>query len=59
MPPMHFLHDLFSPFFPVFYGENDMFWVGNFCVAAKTYFVWSQMDIGIRDWQVFLFCANC
>ncbi|NCV10537.1 MAG: hypothetical protein EBW44_03090, partial [Rhodobacteraceae bacterium] len=25
MPPMHFLHDLFLPFFPVFYGENDMF----------------------------------
>jgi hypothetical protein len=25
MPPMHFLHDLFSPFFPLFYGENDIF----------------------------------
>jgi hypothetical protein len=25
MPPMRFLHDLFLPFFPVFYGENDMF----------------------------------
>jgi hypothetical protein len=25
MPPMRFVHGLFSPIFPVFYGENDMF----------------------------------
>ena len=59
MPPMRFLHDLFLPLFPVFYDENGMFLVVNFCAAAKTNFVWSQLGVGIRDWQVFLFCANC
>ena len=59
MPPMRSLHNLFLPFFLVFYGENDMFLVVIFCAAAKTYFVWSQLGVGIIDWQVFLFCANC
>jgi hypothetical protein len=59
MSTMRNLHDLFLLFFPVFYGENDTVNVVLFCGAAKLYYVRSETDVGISDWQVFLFCAIC
>jgi hypothetical protein len=56
---MRNLHDLFLLFFHVFYGENDTVNVVFFCGAAKLYYVRSETDVGISDWQVFLFCAIC